>query len=158
MGNYTFVYHRLSAPSLLQISFLLLTGWSATRLRVRLAALTISGSDPADRFIMGLLRASADAIIVGARTVHDVSPKSLWTPEYTYPDAKHLYAEYRVDALHRSECTILGIVSGGGKLELEKAIFQTPAVRTVVVTTSVGREMNSRAEALRLWTPLRYML
>src|ERR1700689_2262664 len=32
---------------------------------------TISGSDPADGFIMGLLRASADAIIVGAGTVHD---------------------------------------------------------------------------------------
>ena len=39
---------------------------------------TISGSDPADRFIMGLLRASADAIVVGARTLHDVSPQSLW--------------------------------------------------------------------------------
>jgi len=32
----------------------------------------ISGSDPADRFIMGLLRASADAIIVGSRTVQDL--------------------------------------------------------------------------------------
>jgi hypothetical protein len=63
---------------------------------------TISGSD-ADRFIMGLLRASADAIILGARSVHDVSPKSLWIPEYTYPDVKHLYAEYRVNALHNAE-------------------------------------------------------
>src|SRR3954451_8581715 len=51
---------------------------------------TISGADPADRFIMGLLRASADAIVVGARTVHDSDPQSLWIPEYTYPDAKHL--------------------------------------------------------------------
>src|SRR6202050_1084737 len=40
---------------------------------------TISGSNPADRFIMGLLRASADAIIVGAGTLNDVSAKSLWT-------------------------------------------------------------------------------
>ena len=36
---------------------------------------TISGSDPADRFIMGLLRASADAIIVGAGTLRDLSAK-----------------------------------------------------------------------------------
>src|SRR6516162_5032500 len=56
---------------------------------------TISGSDPADRFIVGLLRASADAVIVGARTVHAVSPKSLWIPEYTYPAGKHLFMEYR---------------------------------------------------------------
>ena len=46
---------------------------------------TISGSNPADRFIMGLLRASADAIIVGAGTLHSVSAKSLWTPEDVYP-------------------------------------------------------------------------
>ena len=49
---------------------------------------TISDSDPADRFIMGLLRASADAIMVGAGTLRDVSAKSLWTPEYVYPEAK----------------------------------------------------------------------
>ena len=61
---------------------------------------------------MGLLRASADGIIVGARTVHDVSPKSLWIPEYTYPDAKPLYKEYRLNVLHQSENPLLVIVSG----------------------------------------------
>jgi riboflavin biosynthesis pyrimidine reductase len=80
---------------------------------------TISGSDPVDRFIMGLLRASADAVIVGARTVHDVSPEGLWIPEYTYPDAKHLYTEYRVNVLHKPEYPLVVIVSGSGKLELE---------------------------------------
>ena len=68
---------------------------------------TISGSDPADRFIMGLLRASADAIVVGAGTLRDVSAKSLWTPEYVYPDAKHLYAEYRVSAQNKPEYPLL---------------------------------------------------
>src|SRR5579863_8673790 len=63
---------------------------------------TISGSNPADKFVMGLLRASADAVMVGAGTLHDVSAESLWTPESTYPDAKHFYAEYRV-ALHKPE-------------------------------------------------------
>lgn len=108
---------------------------------------TISGSDPADRFIMGLLRASADAVIVGARTVHDVSPQSLWIPEYTYPDAKHLYAEYRVKILHKPEYPLLIVVSGSGKLELERSIFQTPGVRTVVITTSAGRDELARAGA-----------
>src|SRR5208337_198292 len=61
---------------------------------------TISGSDPADRFIMGLLRASADAVMVGAGTVRDVSAKSLWTPEEVYPDAKQLYQEYWISAQH----------------------------------------------------------
>src|SRR5215469_15816138 len=70
---------------------------------------TISGADPADRFIMGLLRASADAIMLGARTVHDVSRESLWIPEYTYPEAKNLYTEYRRNVLHKPEYPLLVI-------------------------------------------------
>ena len=111
---------------------------------------TISGSDPADRFIMGLLRASADAVVVGARTVHDVSPKGLWIPEYTYPDAKHLYTEYRVNVLHKPEYPLVVIVSGSGRLELGRAIFRTPGVRTVVITTSAGRDELERAGATKL--------
>ncbi len=110
----------------------------------------ISGSDPADRFIMGLLRASADAIIVGARTVHDVSPQSLWTPESTYPEAKHLYKEYRVNILHKPEYPLLVVVSGSGKLELQRAIFRTPEARTVIITTSAGRDALARAGATKL--------
>ena len=111
---------------------------------------TVSGSDPADRFIMGLLRASADAVMVGARTVHEESPQSLWIPEYTYPDAKDLYTEYRVNILHKPEYPVLVIVSGSGQLELERAIFRTPRVRTVVITTSAGREALDRAGATKL--------
>lgn len=111
---------------------------------------TISGSNPADRFIMGLLRASADAIIVGAGTLRDVGAKSLWTPESVYPDAKDLYAEYRVDALHKPQYPLLVIVSGSGQLELDRAIFRTPAMRTVIITTSAGKDVLTRrgAEAL----------
>src|SRR5262249_38765524 len=111
---------------------------------------TISGSDPEDRFIMGLLRASADAVMVGARTVHDVSPKGLWIPEYTYPDAKHLYTEYRVNVLHKPEYPLLVIVSASGKLELTRAIFRTPGMRTLVITTSAGRDELTRAGATAL--------
>ena len=111
---------------------------------------TISGSDTADRFIMGLLRASADAIIVGARTVNDVSPESLWIPEYTYPDAKHLYRQYRVNVLQKPEYPLLVIVSGSGRLELERAIFRTPGVRSVVITTSTGRDALVRAGATKV--------
>lgn len=111
---------------------------------------TISGSDPADRFIMGLLRASADGIVVGARTVHDLSPESLWIPEYTYPDAKLLYAEYRLNVLHQSEYPLLVIISGSGRLELERAIFRTPKVRTVVITTLAGKDELTRRGAMTL--------
>jgi riboflavin biosynthesis pyrimidine reductase len=110
----------------------------------------ISGSDMADRFIMGLLRASADAIIVGAGTIRDVNPESLWIPEYTYPEAKHLYTDYRVNVLHKSENPLLVIVSGSGRLGLERAIFRTPTMRTVVITTSAGRDALEKAGAAKL--------
>jgi riboflavin biosynthesis pyrimidine reductase len=110
----------------------------------------ISGSNPADRFIMGLLRASADAVMVGAGTLQDAGANSLWTPEYVYPDAKRLYAEYRIDALHKPEYPLLVIVSGGGKLDLERAIFKTSAMRTVVVTTPAGGDELTRRGAATL--------
>ncbi len=111
---------------------------------------TISGSDPPDRFIMGLLRASADAVIVGARTVQDTSPQSLWTPEDICADAKDLYAEYRAKPLHKAEYPLLVVVSGSGRLDLERAIFRTPAMPTVVITTSAGIDELTRRGAAGL--------
>ena len=111
---------------------------------------TISGADPADRFIMGLLRASADAIMVGARTVHDVSPEGLWIPEYTYPEAKHLYLDYRVNMLRKPGYPLVVIVSGSGRLELERAVFRTAGVRTVVITTPAGKDELARVGGTKL--------
>lgn len=105
----------------------------------------ISGSDQGDRFIMGLLRASADAVMVGSRTVHDVNPTHLWIPAYIYPEAKALYTKYRLDVLHKPENPLVVIISGSGRLELERAIFQTPEVRTVVVTTLAGQNALAKA-------------
>jgi riboflavin biosynthesis pyrimidine reductase len=111
---------------------------------------TISASDAADRFIMGLLRASADAVMIGAGTLHDVSPEGLWIPEYAYPSGKHLYTEYRVNVLHKPEYPLVVIVSGSGKLELNRAIFRTPKVRTAVITTSTGRDELTKAGVTKL--------
>src|ERR1700722_8418316 len=106
-----------------------LDGVASFEIKGKSGGSTISGSDRADRFIMGLLRASADAIMVGAGTLHAVSAKSLWTPEYAYPDAMDLYDEYRVNAQHKPKYPLLVIVSGSGKLELKRAIFRSPDIR-----------------------------
>ena len=110
----------------------------------------ISASDAADRFIMGLLRASADAVIIGSRTLHDVSPEGLWIPEYTYPSGKDLYTEYRVNVLQKPEYPLTVIVSGSGRLDLNRAIFRTPKVRTAVITTPAGRDELTKAGVTRL--------
>src|SRR5215468_5632705 len=90
---------------------------------------TISGSDPADRFIMGLLRASVDAVIVGSRTVQEVSSRHLWIPSFVYPEAKTFYTDYRVNVLDKPPHPLVVIVSGSGRLDLKRAIFRTPEVR-----------------------------
>jgi riboflavin biosynthesis pyrimidine reductase len=101
---------------------------------------TISGSDEADRFVMGLLRASVDAIVVAAGTVHQVSPTHLWIAESIYPEAKDLYAGYRRTILQKSGHPLLVIVSGSGRLDLSRAIFHTPGTRVLIVTTESGKQ------------------
>jgi len=127
-----------------------LDGVASFKMKGRSGGAAISGSNRADRFIMGLLRASADAVMVGAGTLRDVSAKSLWTPGYVYPGARNLYKEYRVNAQHKPKYPLLVIVSGSGQPELKRAIFRTPANRTVVVTTSAGRDELTRRGATAL--------
>src|SRR5215471_6092226 len=45
----------------------------------------ISGSNPYDHLVMGLLRAAADAVIVGAGTLR-ASPHHVWSAAYIYPE------------------------------------------------------------------------
>ena len=61
----------------------------------------ISKSNEEDRFIMGLLRASADAVVVGSGTLHAVGPQGSWLPESVYPAAKDLYQKYRTEVLRK---------------------------------------------------------
>jgi hypothetical protein len=51
--------------------------------------LIAAGSD-GDRFVMGLLRACTDAVLVGPGTLH-ASPRTLWTAEHAYPPAAKLF-------------------------------------------------------------------
>src|ERR1700749_402389 len=78
----------------------------------------ISNSNEDDRFIMGLLRASADAVVVGSGTLQAVGPKGTWLPESVYPAAKDLYRKYRTEVLGKPEYPLVVIVTGAGGLDL----------------------------------------
>ena len=101
----------------------------------------ISGFNEVDRFIMGLLRASACAVIVGAGTLRATAPGHLWLPEHIYPEARELYAQYRREVLAKAEPPLNVIVSGHGDVDLQRAAFRVPGVRTLVVTSPNGREL-----------------
>ena len=101
----------------------------------------ISGFNEVDRFIMGLLRASACAVIIGAGTLRATAPGHLWLPEHIYPEARELYAQYRREVLAKAEPPLNVIVSGHGDVDLQRAAFRVPGVRTLVVTSPNGREL-----------------
>ena len=54
----------------------------------------ISGNSPPDRFVMGLLRAFADAVLIGAATMR-AAPDSLWTPGYIFSYCATDFSELR---------------------------------------------------------------
>ncbi len=107
----------------------------------------ISGSNPEDRFIMGLLRASADAVMVGARTLREVSQSHLFAAESIYRAASDSYARYRREILHKPRYPLNVIVSGSGKIDLERAIFHTPDLHAVIFTTEEGGQRLTAAGA-----------
>lgn len=59
----------------------------------RSSTLISGGADP-DRFVMGLLRACADVVLIGAGTLR-THPRSRWTPGTAYEPAAAAFAEAR---------------------------------------------------------------
>jgi len=110
----------------------------------------ISNWNEEDRFIMGLLRASADAIVVGSGTLQAAGPHGSWLPEAVYPTAKDLYQKYRTEVLRKPEYPLVVIVTRTGELDLTSAVFHTPRTRVLILTTEEGklRLSQSGSEAL----------
>src|ERR1700704_2974630 len=97
------------------------------------AGSTISGKNPADRFLMGLLRACADAVVIGAGTLR-ATPGHLWTPAHVYPQLATEFTGLR-SSLGRSLEPALVVLTASGELD-----FKHPALvkGALVVTTGAG--------------------
>jgi riboflavin biosynthesis pyrimidine reductase len=105
----------------------------------------ISNSNEEDRFIMGLLRASTDAIILGSGTLQAVGPHGSWLPEAVYPAAKDLYQTYRTGVLRKPEYPLVVIVTGTGELDLNSVVFHTLRTRVLILTTELGERRLSQS-------------
>ncbi len=95
----------------------------------------VSGDSEADRFVMGLLRACADCVLLGSGTLQG-SPKSVWTAERAYPDGAHAFAEVR-SRLGLPPEPELAVLSASGSLDPAHPALQQGAV---VLTTEAGAE------------------
>jgi riboflavin biosynthesis pyrimidine reductase len=96
----------------------------------------ISGFNHHDRMVMGLLRAVADAVIVGAGTLR-ASPDHLWSAEYIYPPFASAYKRLRA-TLGKREPPLNVIVTARGELDPDMRVFRSGAVPALIVTTANG--------------------
>jgi riboflavin biosynthesis pyrimidine reductase len=100
----------------------------------------ISGRNQADRFLMGLLRACADAILLGAATLR-ATPGHLWTPEHIYPDLTTSFADLRLD-LGRKPRPRLVLLSEAGDITIAHPAVVAGA--TIVTSAVAVPELKQR--------------
>ncbi len=93
----------------------------------------IAASSSADRFVMGLLRACCDAVVIGSATLA-ASPNSLWTASRAFPDAADAFAELR-RRLGRPPDPRLVVLSARGLLDPTHPAL---AAGALVLTTDRG--------------------
>jgi riboflavin biosynthesis pyrimidine reductase len=140
MEIFPFRLLRMGVPIASQTFVSTLDGIVSFSLRGQSEGAQISDSNEDDRFLMGLLRASVDAIVVGSGTLRTTGPQRSWLPESVYPTAKDLYQKYRTEVLLKPQYPLVVIVTGTGELDLASAVFHTPRTRVLILTTEQGKQ------------------
>ncbi len=98
----------------------------------------ISGFSNADRFMMALLRALADVVVVGAGTVR-VGRRHVWTAAHLQPAHADAFAAWR-SALGLSPHPTLIVMTATGNLDTTHAGLNAPGVPVILATTRAGAE------------------
>lgn len=109
----------------------------------------ISGRNQADRFVMGLLRAFADAVLVGAGTVRAEGGRALWSPEFIYPDAADAFRELRRARRHQASPRLVIVTARGDLNPKDRAIEQGALVLTTASSATRLRKQLPAANEIR---------
>jgi riboflavin biosynthesis pyrimidine reductase len=96
----------------------------------------ISGFSRHDKWLMGLLRARADAIMVGAGTLR-TARRHVWTAEQMFPSDAAAFAELR-QAEARRPAALQVFLTSSGEIDGQAAAFQRPDLPTIVATSTNG--------------------
>ena len=104
----------------------------------------ISGKNEGDRFVMGLLRAFADAVFVGAGTMRAEGKGALWTPDYIYPAAASAFAELR-KRLGLTAQPQLAILTASGEIFAAERALEAGAL--ILTTESAASGLRRRLPA-----------
>jgi riboflavin biosynthesis pyrimidine reductase len=95
----------------------------------------ISGGSEADRFVMGLLRALSDAVVIGAGTMRNAEGH-LWTPDYIYPDLQADYLGLRRDLGLQEQPSLVVVTAKGDLPESHPGLERGAIIVTVEQTAS----------------------
>jgi riboflavin biosynthesis pyrimidine reductase len=93
----------------------------------------VAAGSSSDRLVMGLLRACADAIVIGSGTLA-AAPSSLWTAEQAFPAAAGDFAELR-RRLGLDPSPRIVVLSASGLIDPAHPVF---AAGALVFTTDEG--------------------
>jgi riboflavin biosynthesis pyrimidine reductase len=104
----------------------------------------ISGFSGQDRMVMGLLRAAADAVIVGSGTLA-ADPQHVWTPQAICPELGDDYQRL-ADAMAKPRALNV-IVSAAGMVDLRLPVFTSGKVAAMIITTVRGAKQLRRLRA-----------
>ncbi|KAF0221352.1 MAG: Bifunctional deaminase-reductase domain [Geobacteraceae bacterium] len=96
----------------------------------------ISGFNPHDRMVMGLLRAIADVVIIGEGGLR-TEPDHLWTAPHIFPALTDAYRKLR-DNLGKTEQPLTVVVTACGGINTGARIFRSGEVPVLVATTAEG--------------------
>lgn len=98
----------------------------------------ISKGHAGDRLVMGMLRAAADVVVSGAGTLR-AEGKVTWTPQQIFPAGADLFRELR-RSRRLPERTRVAVITSRGDLDLSAAVFHSPDVEPMIVTSVAGAE------------------
>ncbi len=93
----------------------------------------IAAGSSADRFVMGLLRACSDVLVIGSGTLN-ASPRGVWSPAQAFPAAAEEFAELR-RRLGRPPLPEVAVVSASGRVDPSHPALQAGAL---VLTSREG--------------------
>ena len=97
----------------------------------------VSGFFPPDRFVMGVLRAMADVVLVGAGTVR-AAPTHEWTARMVHPASAALYAEWRTGiGVPTAQPTTI-VATASGAIDPSHPGLSVPDVPVIIATTTAG--------------------
>ncbi len=96
----------------------------------------VSDDSEADRFVLALLRACADVVLVGAGTLA-ASPTGTWRVDKAYPEAAEAFAELRASR-RLSEQPRVAVVTSGVSFVSSHPVLEAGAIVLTTETAAAG--------------------